>query len=198
MRTYLFALFLVVLSSLSPAVSAQAGNPAKADSSSLQQQFDEMLRVSNRFQAFKVVRQNFLQAFMVNVADSISNYTTEIGTLNSTIANQATRLEEQEATIEEKDLEISQLNDEKDGVSLLGIQLSKTTYNLIMWSAIIGLLALLLLALGRMRLAVSSANESGGHNAKLTEELEKARKRRLEVEQNLRRQLQDEINKRGK
>ncbi|SER42661.1 hypothetical protein [Neolewinella agarilytica] len=198
MRTYFFVLFFVLFAVSSQPVSAQAGNPATADSVSLSQQFDEMLRVSNRYQGFKVIRQNYLAAFIANVTDSIGGYTKEISTLNGTISTQAERLDKQETTIQEKDLEISQLNEEKDGVSLLGFQLSKATYSLIMWSAIIGLLALLLLALARMRLAVSSANEASTHNAKLTEELEKARKRRLEVEQNLRRQLQDEINKRGK
>lgn len=197
MRIHFFAFLFILLSVISSPISAQAGNPATADSASLSQQFDEMLRVSNRYQGFKVVRQNFLAAFIANVSDSLSGYTEEISTLNGTIATQANRLNKQEETIQEKDVEISQLNEEKDGVSLLGFQLSKTTYSLIMWSAIIGLLALLLLALGRMRLAVSSAKELSTHNAKLTDELEKGRKRRLEVEQNLRRQLQDEINKRG-
>lgn len=198
MRIHFFALFFVLFAVGNQPIFAQVGNPATADSASLSQQFDEMLRVSNRYQGFKVVRQNFLTAFIANVSDSISGYTEEIASLNGTIATQANRLDKQETTIQEKDVEISQLNEEKDGVSLLGFQLSKATYSLIMWSAIIGLLALLLLALARMRLAVSSASESSAHNAQLTDELEKARKRRLEVEQNLRRQLQDEINKRGK
>lgn len=165
---------------------------------SLQKQFDEMLRVSNRFQAFKVVKQDFLNAFIVNVNDSISAYTGEIKALKETITTQDQRINEQAVTIEAKDVEILALNEEKDGISLLGISLSKATYSLIMWSAIIGLLALLLLALARMRVAVSASNESGALNTKLTDELEKARKRRLEVEQNLRRELQDEINKRSK
>ena len=93
--------------------------------------------------------------------------------------------------------EIGSLNGEKDSISLLGMQLSKTTYNIILWSAIGILLALLLFSIARMQVAVTSNRDARIAREKTAEELEKSRKNRLEVEQKLRRQLQDERNKRG-
>lgn len=193
MRYLLLFLFGLSLTTL----CAQRGNPASADSAALQTQFNELLAVSNNYQRFKVVRRDYLDAFMANVADSLSGYTVEIDRLNATIASQAERLEEQTNTISDREGSIDALTAEKDGMTWLGIPMSKATYRLIMWSAVIGLAVLLLLALGRMRLAVSSNRESEAKAAKLGEELEKSKRRRLEVEQNLRRQLQDEINKRN-
>jgi len=106
-------------------------------------------------------------------------------------------IEAQTATIGERDTKIKELTEEKDGISLLGLPLSKITYNIIMWSAIILLLAALLFAIARMRFAISSSREARSMNEKTAEELEKSRKNRLEVEQKLRRQLQDERNKQG-
>ncbi|TXF88478.1 hypothetical protein FUA23_14425 [Neolewinella aurantiaca] len=174
---------------------AQRGNPATADTVSLQGQFDEMLRVSSKYQIYKTVRRDFLDAFMANVSDSIGVYTNEIEKLENRIDEQNAKIASQGTTIEERDNQIAALTGEKDSVSLLGMSLSKTTYSVIFWSAIIGLLAMLFFALGRMRLAVGAAREARQDFEKVTEDLEKSRKNRLEVEQKLRRQLQDEINK---
>jgi len=178
-------------------LGAQTGNPARADTASLRIQFDQMLDASNRFQTFKVIRQDFLGAFITNVTDSLRTYNEEIGTLKSTISDQEAMIEAQTATIGERDTKIKELTEEKDGISLLGLPLSKITYNIIMWSAIILLLAALLFAIARMRFAISSSREARSMNEKTAEELEKSRKNRLEVEQKLRRQLQDERNKQG-
>ncbi len=178
-------------------LSAQPGNPAQADSLSLQQQFDEMVRVSNKFQTFRVVRQNFLNAFIGNVQDSIRRYTAEIESLTATLAEQKGALDGQAAEITERDRLVADLTEEKDSISVLGMSLTKSTYNLILWSLIGLLLALLLFALARMRVAVASSKEARLAREKTAAELEKSRKSRLEVEQSLRRQLQDERNKRA-
>ncbi|MEM1357142.1 MAG: hypothetical protein AAGF89_03040 [Bacteroidota bacterium] len=191
-------IFFVTLCFLTISLSAyaQTGNPSQADSASLQQQFDEMLRVSNRYQQFKVVRQEFLNNFIANVNDSIQGYTSEIANLEGTISAQGKKIEEQTTAITEKEGTISSLNDEKDSISLLGMSITKGAYNTILWSVIIGLLALLFFALARMRLAVGAHREVNAHKEKLATELEKSKKERLKIEQELRRKLQDEINKR--
>ena len=178
-------------------LSAQIGDPARADSASLQEQFDEMLRVSNRFQEFKVVRQPFLEAFMRNVNDSISEYTTEINQLQATIATQANKIQEQTSSITERENSIASLENEKESINLLGVALDKDTYTTIMWSTIGVLFLGLLFALARMRYAAGNAREATAKAEKLSDELETSKRRRLEIEQSLRRQLQDEINRRN-
>ncbi|PPK84664.1 hypothetical protein CLV84_3826 [Neolewinella xylanilytica] len=189
---YLFFLFLCVN------VSAQRrGNPAAATEAPLQQQFDEMLDASNRYQEFKVVRQEFLDAFMVNVSDSISGYTERISQLEGEMAELRNEIDANSNEVAERDATIAELNDELDTVSLLGIQLSKGTYSLIMWSLVIGLLIALLVALASTRIAAANNTELKRERDKLAAELEQSRKSRLTVEQDLRRQLQDEINRRN-
>ncbi|MFK8162853.1 MAG: hypothetical protein AB8H12_10365 [Lewinella sp.] len=188
---------LILLSLSVQLLKAQPGNPALADTTSLQVQFDEMMGASNRYQRFRVVRQDFLNAFMTNISDSIGVYTSEIGSLKATIAEQKTRISDQATEISDRDTEIGSLKEEKDSISLLGMQLSKTTYNVILWSVIGVLLAGLLFAMARMQVALSSSRDARDARQKTAEELEKSRKNRLEVEQKLRRQLQDERNKKG-
>ena len=194
MRTLILTAFALLF--LTVSLSAQAGNPAGAsDSTTLRQQFDDMLRVSNRYQRFKVVNQSFLDAFMGNVADSIKVYTTEISNLNETIAAQSAKIDQLTGDVSDRDANVASLTEEKDSMNLLGMPLSKATYATIMWSAIFGLLALLVFAFLRMKVAISSANEARDNSSKLADDLAKAKKRRLAVEQDLGRKLQDEINK---
>lgn len=199
MRYLFFNCLLVSLFSLP--IAAQIGDPDRADGVSLQEQFDEMLRVSNRFTerstTFKVVRQPFLESFMNNVNDSISIYTEEIADLKSTITTQASKVQEQTSDITERDNTIATLQGEKQSMTFLGAQIDKTLYGTIVWSIIGILLAAFLFAMVRMRYAASSAKEANVKAAKLEEELDQSKRRRLEVEQSLRRQLQDEINKRN-
>ncbi|NJC26579.1 hypothetical protein [Neolewinella antarctica] len=190
-------IFLALAFFTTTPLQAQIGDPARADSVSLRGQFDEMLRVSNKFQFYKVVREPFLQAFMNNVNDSISIYTSEIEELNATIATQASKVQEQTTYISDRDRAISTLEQDNQSINLLGMQLSKETYSTVVWSTIIGLLVALVLAISRMRYASSTAKEAKVNATKLAEELELSKRRRLEIEQNLRRQLQDELNRRG-
>ena len=173
----------------------RAGDPAAAGDADLRSQFDEMLRVSSNYQQYKTVRKTYLASFMQNVADSLTTKAEKISELQRTIDRQEEQIASLTSSVAERDGNISSLEDKKDSISLLGVPLSKTTYSIILWSAIIGLLAFALLALTRMRVAVASSRELREHNEKVTQELEDSRKQRLTVEQKLRRQLQDEINK---
>lgn len=187
----------ILLTIFLQSLHAQSGNPAQADTASLRVQFDQMLNASNRFQDFKVVRQSFLDAFMANVGDSVQVYTAEIAGLKTTISDQRTKIDEQATLIGERETEIAALKGEKDSMDLLGLDLPKATYNIVMWSVIGILLAALLFVIARARLAVSTGREARQLQEKTAEELERSRKSRLEVEQKLRRQLQDERNKRN-
>lgn len=196
MRISVFTLLLLLIPFTH--TTAQPGNPAQAsDSTSLSVQFEEMLEASSRYQQFKVVRQDFLQSFIANVNDSIQGYTTEAGSLRQTISTQSEKINSLTQEVKDREDRITALSQEKDSVSLLGVALSKGTYSLVMWSLVLGLLALAIFAFLRMRLAIVSSSEAIENGQKLAEDLEKAKKRRLEIEQSLRRQLQDEINKRN-
>lgn len=197
MRAVLASLSLILFLLVTSDLGAQPGNPATADTASLRVQFDDMVRVSNRYQQFRVVRRSFLNAFIANVSDTISGYTSEIAELKRTIATQNSRIEEQAGEIEVRDQDIVALQEDKESISLLGLDLTKTTYSLIMWALVIGLLAALVLALGSTRVAVSDSSGLKRERDKLSEELEQSRKSRLKVEQDLRRRLQDELNRRG-
>ncbi len=193
-------LYLLLLGLWTPAY-AQEGNPATATDTPLESQYNNMLDVSNRYRegnrAFKVIRRDYLDAFMTNINDSISGYTTRIGRLEGELTDLQERIEATSSEVETRDATIRDLNAERDSVSLLGLQLDKGTYSLLMWSLVVGLLVALLVALASTRIAASNNTSLKRERDKFAEDLEQSRKSRLTVEQDLRRQLQDEINRRS-
>jgi tetrahydromethanopterin S-methyltransferase subunit B len=198
MRSLLF--FLILVLSL-PLMAQRRGNPALSEDAPLRQQFDEMLEVSNRYREgsrqFKVVPRDYLEAFMTNVSDSISTYTVQIDELQRRQDELESQIEETASEVSDRDDTIGELRRERDTVSLLGMQLDKGTYSLIMWGLVIGLLIAFLVAMASTRVAAGNNTSLKRERDKLAAELEESRRSRLTVEQELRRQLQDEINKRN-
>jgi sensor domain CHASE-containing protein len=80
-------------------------------------------------------------------------------------------------------------------MSFLGAQVSKVTYNFILWTIILGLLLLLLLFIYKFRRSNFLTQEAKANLSDLESEYEDHRRRALEREQRISRQLQDEINK---
>lgn len=188
-------LFAFCLCLLAPLNGQKKGNPAGATDQNLTEQFDNMVAKSNRYQQYRVVPTEWLNAFKSNFQDSLNTAAQRAESLQSKIDEQASRIDAQDETLATRQAEIEQLNKEKNGISLFGSIVSKTTYNAVVWGLVAALLAGLLFFMGRGRYSVARAREMESSNAELTQELERVKKRRLEVEQELRRKLQDEINK---
>ncbi|GAL80099.1 hypothetical protein JCM19274_3669 [Algibacter lectus] len=81
---------------------------------------------------------------------------------------------------------------------MFGLQMSKSSYNVLMWSIIGGLLAFLLFFIYKFNNSNAITRAAKKSLAETEEEFEEHRKTALEREQKVRRQLQDEINKQKK
>ena len=73
--------------------------------------------------------------------------------------------------------------------------MTKTQYNVISWSLILGLMSFLLGSVWRQRSRARKTKDTAEKLKEVTLEFEQHRQRVLEREQVLRRKLQDEINK---
>lgn len=176
------------------------GNPALSEGTELKNQYDTIIDLSNRYREgqteFKVVRREYLDAFMENVSDSIATYTERIDVLEGEKKELQDNIDGHANEVGDRDKTIADLNSERDSVNLFGLQIDKSTYHIIMWSLVIGLLAAMLIALASTRVAAANNTELKRERDKMSEELEQSRRSRLTVEQELRRQLQNEINRR--
>ena len=118
------------------------------------------------------------------------------------IASKNIQIAAQEETIttlnENKDANKLKLEDalsKEKSISLFGLHLNKTTYNLVVWSLIFLLIIGMIFYLFKYRNSHVYTKEAKERLAEVENEFEDYRKKTLINEQKLRRQLQDEINK---
>jgi len=169
------------------------------DSGTISSQFEYLFKRSGNYNAdgkrYEVVRQINLNKLRQNVLDTINEANKNAAALKSTIATHETSIAELNEQLESTKNNLNSVTEEKDSISLLGAMVSKATYNFILWTVIAGLLLLLLLFMYKFRNSNYLTSEAKTKLADLEVEYENHRRRALEREQRISRQLQDEINK---
>ncbi|HZJ20321.1 MAG TPA: tRNA (guanine-N1)-methyltransferase [Pricia sp.] len=183
---------------------AQAQGEEQEDELSLENgpidsQFDFVYKKSGNYRAdgkkYEVVRTISLDKLRQNVLDTLSGFNTRAADLKATIAGHESTIASLEKKLEDTTNSLAVVTEEKDNMSFLGIAVSKGTYNAILWTVIAGLLILLLFFIYRFRNSNILTQEAKTNLSELETEYEDHRRRALEREQKISRQLQDEINK---
>ncbi len=169
------------------------------DQGNIDSQFEFIYKKSGNYRAegkrYEVVRVINLDKLRKNVIDSINAANAKKSELNTTIATHEATITSLNNKLEDTTSNLNSVTAEKDSMSFLGIQVSKGTYNGILWTIIAGLLALLLLFIYKFRRSNILTQIAKSNLSELETEYEDHRRRALEREQRISRQLQDEINK---
>lgn len=169
------------------------------DQGPISSQFEYLYKKSGNYRAdgkrYEVVRVISLDKLRKNVMDSLNASSKKAGELNATISGHEATIASLNTKLEETTNNLSSVTDEKDSMSFLGILVSKGTYNFILWTIISGLLLLFLLFVFKFRRSNTLTQEAKTALSEVEIEYENHRRRALEREQKISRQLQDEINK---
>ncbi|MEN8798778.1 MAG: tRNA (guanine-N1)-methyltransferase [Flavobacteriaceae bacterium] len=169
------------------------------DGGTIDSQFEYLFKRSGNYNAdgkrYEVVRLINLNKIRKNVLDTINEANKNAAELKSTITTHETSIAELNKQLENTKNNLNSVTEEKDSISLLGAMVSKSTYNFILWTVIAGLLMLLLLFIYKFRNSNFLTQEAKSKLSDLEVEYENHRRRALEREQKISRQLQDEINK---
>lgn len=165
------------------------------ESNSLENQFDKIYRTSTTYQTYKVIGRDRFLELKKNVLDSLRKATSEISEKQQLLIAERNNVKELNAELDKTREELAKTQEKENSISLFGAQLNKTTYNLILWLIIISLalaLAFFVFKFSRSNVLTKKAQDD---LVDVEQEFEMHRKKSLEREQKLRRQLQDEINK---
>ncbi|MHA7844174.1 MAG: tRNA (guanine-N1)-methyltransferase [Winogradskyella sp.] len=170
------------------------------DSGSIDSQFEYVFRKSGNFkgtngQPYEAVKQAWLLKLKANVLDSLKTTYKNLANSEATVANQVKEIDDLKAKLGNTQTTLDQTNKEKNNMALLGMQTSKTNYNVIMWAIIAALTALLLFFIYKFKNSNSLTKEAKHKLEEVETEFEEHRRNALKREQKVRRQLQDEINK---
>lgn len=198
------AILIVTFLSLQTVTSQNQNSDAEEqlslNSGTIDNQFEYIFRKSGNFkgtngQKYEAVKFSSLLTLKAHVLDSLKTTYTKLANSETTVQNQAKQIEELKTKLGNTQNTLDVTNTEKNNMSLLGMQTSKTNYNVIMWTIIAALLAFLLFFIYKFKNSNSSTREAKHKLEEVEIEFEDHRRTALEREQKVRRQLQDEINK---
>ncbi|WP_179339124.1 tRNA (guanine-N1)-methyltransferase [Winogradskyella ludwigii] len=170
------------------------------NSGTIDSQFEYIFKKSGNFkgtngQKYEAVKFSWLLTLKSHVLDSLKTTYTKLENSEKVVGNQTKEIEELKSKLANTQSNLEQTDSEKNNMALLGMQTSKTNYNVIMWSIIAGLFAFLLLFIYKFKGSNSSTREAKLRLDEVETEFEDHRRNALEREQKVRRQLQDELNK---
>lgn len=183
-------------------VSTTFGQTKKQDekgslnSGSIESQFDYLYKKSGSYQEYKVVKKTNYYKIKANVLDSLKSLSKRLNESHTIIEGQKSEISSLKEELKTTNLNLTNVTNEKDSMKLLGISMSKSGYNSLMWLIIVGLTLFLLFFIYQFKNSNSVTKVSQKSLSELEEEFDEYKRRSIEREQKVRRELQDEINKR--
>lgn len=161
----------------------------------IENEFVKIYKKSNNWQEYKMVKRVAFINFQKRVLDSVSIIKKDILTKKETIKQQKETIFSLNEQITKLNEDLKNSSNAKDSISLFGMQLSKTAYNFILWTIITVLLVGLFFFIFKYKRSNIITKGATKNLVEIEEEFEQHRKKTLEKEQKLRRQLHDEMNK---
>lgn len=168
---------------------------SKTRDTTLEAQFIEVIDNSNNYLEFKVIKKNDLATLRKNILDTVAGLEDAILEKNEMIASQKATINKLENTLTNTNESLANSREKEDGILFFGTLLKKATYNTILWSIIGGLLLALAWFMYKFKNSNAITKEAKHKLAEVEKEFDAHRAKKLEEIQQIRRKLQDEINK---
>jgi len=192
--------FIFLLSFTSSAQTDAEEKILSLNSGTIDNQFEYVIKKSSgwrdeRGQQYKVIKINWLYELRAHTIDTLNAVHKNLLDTQTVVSTQNNEIEDLKSSLSKTQTDLEKTNNEKNNMSLFGLQMSKMGYNMLMWSIIGALLALLIFFIYKFNNSNVVTKEAKLALSEMEEEFEEHRKVALEREQKVRRQLQDEINK---
>ena len=187
---------LIFVSTSSYGQKNNSGSEQKElDSGTIDSQFEYILTKSTKWKEFQLIRKSSLLKLKNHVLDSLKTMNKDLVSSNQSTTELGLKINTLENEVANLNNEINTISEDKDSINVLGVLVSKTSYNLIVWSIIIILLLVLTIVMLKFKSNQSITNRTKNELDKIESEHEDFRKKSLKKEQEIMRKLQDEINK---
>jgi hypothetical protein len=178
------------------AVSATYKKPdtVKNKDFSLKGQYQFMLSRSKNFDGYRLINPSRLASVWKSVNDTLRKERQELATAKAKIAQQNSSISGLKTNINEKEDTLNNAQAKVDEINFLGIGFNKGTYNIIVWSLIIGLALALFIVIARSAKNILEAKHRTQLYEEVNAEYQAFKAKANEKERKLARELQDERN----
>ncbi|MNK41141.1 hypothetical protein D3C87_598010 [compost metagenome] len=190
-------IILPIISALILSFSAQGqltNDSTKVDPS-LKGQYQLLLTKSKTINGYKLVNPERISAFWKNLNDTLSTTRRQLTSANQKLNTQEKTITDLKSQISGKESALAGTNAKINEINFLGIAFTKSTYNTIVWSLIIGLAAALAFLILRSAKHIHEAKYRSNLYEEIAQEYQSYKTKANDKEKKLARELQDERNK---
>jgi len=184
----------IVLGQETEATPTPQPKPEEIVSQDLDQQFQYLKQKSETYQIYKVIKEARLNAFWKNVMDSTRLTKNKLTETREQLAGKEEEVQNLQKASEENQQQLEQAIHESTRIFVLGVDVLKSNYVIGMWGLVAGLVALLVIMIGKFKNSNYTTTRVKNDFKELSEEYEEFKKRTMEKEIKLKRELQTEVN----
>ncbi|MFM8913240.1 MAG: hypothetical protein ACKOE6_10055, partial [Flammeovirgaceae bacterium] len=169
--------------------------PTLRPNSNLNERYHQMKANSQTFQDYKVIKEVRLDEFWKMTMDSARYQRQQLNEAKQTIALLTGQLKQTGEAVKSIQASTADLVYNSRHISFFGVPFNKWLFNFLVLGVTGGLVFLLLILLGRGRLISTAIKEKTDSLQAITDEFEQYKRKALEKEKKLSRELQTERNK---
>jgi len=163
------------------------------EAETIENQFNTLYRKSSSYQVYKVISKEKYKNLQKNVSDTINIFSNILVEKNILIRSQKNSIETLNNTVKKTNIALNEAIRNENSISLFGILITKKWYTFILFGIIF-------ILIGSSLYFIFKFNNSNRHTVKAKNDLDNIenefnifKKKSIEREQKLRRELQDEI-----
>jgi len=192
MKVILSAAFILVVSHLfaQPAVKA-----IEDKTLTLEERYEVMKSGSQTYQDYKVIKGVILDSFWKINTDSINKQHAQLRFANSRIDSFHNELKIIQKELVDQKASMEEIVYDSNHISVIGIPFGKGTFLVLVATILAGLLVFLGIVMGRMKILNSGMKEKSLIAHTITQEFEEYKRKALDKQTKLSRELQNERNK---
>lgn len=189
------SLLIVLLSSSMITFAQENKDNFSLEKGTIEHQFQFVIEKSSRYQDFKVVKEGWLHTLKAHVTDTVKTLKRKLLNANNTIAAKQVEVDSVRKELATTDGKFATALKEKNSLRFLGILMSKSTYNSVMWTIVLVLAGGLAIIIFLFRRSQTVTSQTKKDLQELKDEFEVFRKRALDREEKLSRKYLDDLNK---
>jgi hypothetical protein len=165
------------------------------DRGSIESRFDYVIHEANTFEDSKIIKGWWLSHLKIAVLDSMKALHTEIIETNKILSAKKAEIDSLNSGLLSVNNQLSTVNTEKNSIKFVGMSMSKSSYNSLMWSILIGLAFLLLIFIALYKRSQVVTTQTKTDLDELKIEFDAFRKKALEREEKIVRKYHDELSR---
>jgi preprotein translocase subunit SecF len=181
-------LLVVLLSSMMLAdfqVNGQSPMPDILKKGALNEQFNYLDEHTKIYEDYRAIREDMFQLVKANVSDTLASVYNKMRGINKTTSSLNQTIDTLRTNLVSTQTRLDEMTKTKDSISVIGMEVNKSTYNRIMWTILAGMVAALLIVFFVFKRNLTATENTNKEFQELKTEFETYRKSSREAREKM-------------